>query len=149
VGGRTECLSGASRGVEAFKKNQQAREGQPSGQLKAGRTKGGPSRRQILAGGLRRLVHQTGQVKGLGEGLTDEHSLGSVGQAEPWRALEDAALLTGDAVSGIDSIIGAKRLLDLDGGLGVVSFSLLRKRDELTAVVVGAKCVCQAGRAIA
>ena len=44
---------------------------------------------------------------------------------------------------------GAKRLLDLGGGSGVVSFALLRKRDELSSVVVDVESVCQAGRQIA
>jgi SAM-dependent methyltransferase len=42
-----------------------------------------------------------------------------------------------------------KRLLDLGGGSGVVSFALLRKRDELTSVVVDVENVCQIGREIA
>jgi 3-hydroxy-5-methyl-1-naphthoate 3-O-methyltransferase len=44
---------------------------------------------------------------------------------------------------------GVKRLLDLGGGSGVVSLALLRKRDELTSVVVDVESVCQAGRVIA
>ena len=44
---------------------------------------------------------------------------------------------------------GVKRLLDLGGGSGVVSLALLRKRDELTSVVVDIESVCQAGREIA
>ncbi len=44
---------------------------------------------------------------------------------------------------------GVKRLLDLGGGSGVVSFALLRKCDELTCVVVDVESVCRAGRAIA
>ena len=44
---------------------------------------------------------------------------------------------------------GVKRLLDLGGGSGVVSFALLRKRHELTSVVVDVENVCQAGRRIA
>jgi predicted O-methyltransferase YrrM len=44
---------------------------------------------------------------------------------------------------------GVNRLLDLGGGSGVVSFALLRKRDELTSVVVDVQGVCQAGRLIA
>jgi len=44
---------------------------------------------------------------------------------------------------------GVKRLLDLGGGSGVVSFALLRKRDELTSVVVDVENVCQVGREIA
>jgi SAM-dependent methyltransferase len=44
---------------------------------------------------------------------------------------------------------GVNRLLDLGGGSGVVSLALLRKRDELTSVVVDVESVCQAGRVIA
>ena len=44
---------------------------------------------------------------------------------------------------------GAKRLLDLGGGSGVVSFALLRKYNELTSVVVDFEGICQTGRAIA
>jgi SAM-dependent methyltransferase len=43
----------------------------------------------------------------------------------------------------------AKRLLDLGGGSGVVSFALLRKYGELTSVIVDVESVCQAGRVIA
>jgi cyclopropane fatty-acyl-phospholipid synthase-like methyltransferase len=44
---------------------------------------------------------------------------------------------------------GVKRLLDLGGGSGVVSFALLRKQQDLTSVVVDVESVCQAGRVIA
>jgi SAM-dependent methyltransferase len=44
---------------------------------------------------------------------------------------------------------GVNRLLDLGGGSGVVSFALLRKRDELSSVVVDVESVCQAGSVIA
>ncbi len=44
---------------------------------------------------------------------------------------------------------GVNRLLDLGGGSGVVSFALLRKREELTSVVGDFESVCQAGRVIA
>jgi SAM-dependent methyltransferase len=44
---------------------------------------------------------------------------------------------------------GVNRLLDLGGGSGVVSFALLRKRDQLNSVVVDIESVCQAGREIA
>jgi SAM-dependent methyltransferase len=44
---------------------------------------------------------------------------------------------------------GVTRLLDLGGGSGVVSFALLRKRGELTSVIVDVESVCQAGRVIA
>jgi SAM-dependent methyltransferase len=40
-------------------------------------------------------------------------------------------------------------LLDLGGGSGVVSLALLRRRDELTSVVVDVESVCQVGRVIA
>jgi len=46
-------------------------------------------------------------------------------------------------------LTGVKRLLDVGGGSGVVSFALLRKRDELTSVVVDVESVCQTGRVIA
>ena len=44
---------------------------------------------------------------------------------------------------------GVKRLLDLGGGSGVVSFALLRKQHDLTSVVVDVENVCCAGREIA
>jgi predicted O-methyltransferase YrrM len=44
---------------------------------------------------------------------------------------------------------GVKRLLDLGGGSGVVSFALLHKQPDLTSVVVDVENVCQAGREIA
>ena len=44
---------------------------------------------------------------------------------------------------------GVKLLLDLGGGSGVVSFALLRKKHDLTSVVVDVEKVCQAGREIA
>jgi SAM-dependent methyltransferase len=44
---------------------------------------------------------------------------------------------------------GVKLLLDLGGGSGVVSFALLRKKLDLTSVVVDIEKVCQVGREIA
>jgi len=44
---------------------------------------------------------------------------------------------------------GVQSLLDLGGGSGVVSLALLRKKHDLTAVVVDFENVCQAGREIA
>lgn len=44
---------------------------------------------------------------------------------------------------------GVKRLLDLGGGSGVVSFALLRVQPDLTSIVVDVENVCQAGRGIA
>ena len=47
------------------------------------------------------LANQTSQVKGQREGIADQGRLGGVGQAEPGRALETTALLTGIAGFGI------------------------------------------------
>ena len=44
---------------------------------------------------------------------------------------------------------GVKLLLDLGGGSEVVSFALVRKKTDLTSVVVDVENVCQAGREIA
>ena len=44
---------------------------------------------------------------------------------------------------------GVKRLLDLGGGSGVVSFALLRAQKDLTSVVVDMESVCRVGRLIA
>jgi SAM-dependent methyltransferase len=44
---------------------------------------------------------------------------------------------------------GVYRLLDLGGGSGVVSFAMLRKSKEMTAVVIDFESVCEVGRAIA
>jgi predicted nicotinamide N-methyase len=44
---------------------------------------------------------------------------------------------------------GVNRLLDLGGGSGVVSFALLRKRDEMISIVVDFDSVCETGRVIA
>ncbi len=46
-------------------------------------------------------------------------------------------------------LTGAKSLLDLGGGSGVVSFALLRKQRDLISVAVDVENVCQAGRQIA
>jgi SAM-dependent methyltransferase len=54
-----------------------------------------------------------------------------------------------EQVANMLDVRGVERLLDLGGGSGVVSFALLRKRDELTSVVVDVESVCQAGRVIA
>ncbi len=43
----------------------------------------------------------------------------------------------------------AKRMMDLGGGSGVISFALLRKHDELVSTVVDMEPVCEAGRQIA
>jgi len=52
----------------------------------------------------------------------------------------------------IDSVLdisGARRVLDLGGGSGVVSMALLRRYPELSATVVDLETVCAAGREIA
>jgi predicted O-methyltransferase YrrM len=54
-----------------------------------------------------------------------------------------------EGLANILDLRGVDRLLDLGGGSGVVSFALLRKRDELTSVVVDVQSVCQVGKAIA
>ncbi len=44
---------------------------------------------------------------------------------------------------------GVRRLMDLGGGSGGISFALLHKNPELTSVVVDAEAVCQVGRGLA
>jgi SAM-dependent methyltransferase len=44
---------------------------------------------------------------------------------------------------------GVDRLMDLGGGSGVVSFALLRRRQEPTSIVLDVEPVCQVGREIA
>lgn len=56
--------------------------------------------------------------------------------------------LAGQLADMID-LQGVSSLLDLGGGSGVVSFALLRRQEDLTAVVVDVEPVCQAGREIA
>ncbi|HEX6844954.1 MAG TPA: methyltransferase [Actinomycetota bacterium] len=54
-----------------------------------------------------------------------------------------------DAVAETVDLREARRLLDLGGGSGVVSFALLRRNPDLTATVLDIPAVCEAGRAIA
>jgi cyclopropane fatty-acyl-phospholipid synthase-like methyltransferase len=54
-----------------------------------------------------------------------------------------------EQLAGMLDLEGVQSLLDLGGGSGVVSFALLRKRQDLTSVVVDIANVCRAGRAIA
>ena len=65
------------------------------------------------------------------------------------RKLYQIHLSLAEQLANMLDLRGVKRLLDLGGGSGVVSFALLRKRDELTSVVVDVESVCQAGREIA
>lgn len=62
----------------------------------------GPGGREgRFAGGLGSLADQAGEVEGQGEGVGDEHGLGGVLEAEPGRAFEVAAHLSGVAGFGI------------------------------------------------
>lgn len=65
------------------------------------------------------------------------------------RMLYEIHIPLAEELANLLDLGGVKRLLDLGGGSGVVSFALLRKHHELTSVVVDVETVCQAGRAIA
>lgn len=54
-----------------------------------------------------------------------------------------------EQLANILDMRGVKRLMDLGGGSGVVSFALLRKQPELSSVVVDVETVCKVGREIA
>jgi predicted O-methyltransferase YrrM len=54
-----------------------------------------------------------------------------------------------EQVASMLDLRGVKRLLDLGGGSGVMSFALLRKLNEMTSVVVDVESACQTGRVIA
>lgn len=54
-----------------------------------------------------------------------------------------------EQLAGMLDLRRVKSLLDLGGGSGVVSFALLRKKRDLTSVVVDFENVCNAGRKIA
>jgi SAM-dependent methyltransferase len=54
-----------------------------------------------------------------------------------------------EQLANLIDLQGVNRLLDLAGGSGVVSFALLRRRPELTSVVLDVEPVCQVGREIA
>lgn len=65
------------------------------------------------------------------------------------RMLYEIHIPLAEQLADLVDLQGVTRLLDLGGGSGVVSFALLRKRPELTSVVVDVESVCQAGREIA
>jgi len=65
------------------------------------------------------------------------------------RMLYEIHIPLAEQLANILDMRGVKRLMDLGGGSGVVSFALLRKQPELTSVVVDVENVCQAGREIA
>lgn len=65
------------------------------------------------------------------------------------RMLYELHLSLADDVAAALDLGGAKRLMDLGGGSGVVSLALMRRHPDLSAVVVDHPHVCAAGRAIA
>jgi predicted nicotinamide N-methyase len=65
------------------------------------------------------------------------------------RKLYEIHLPLAEQVANLLDVQGVKKLLDLGGGSGVVSFALLRKSHELTSEVVDVESVCKAGREIA
>ena len=65
------------------------------------------------------------------------------------RMLYEIHIPLAEQLANMLDLQGVKRLMDLGGGSGVVSFALLRKQPELTSVVVDVESVCQAGREIA
>ena len=65
------------------------------------------------------------------------------------RMLYEIHLPLADQLANLLDLQGVRRLLDLGGGSGVVSFALLRKQSALTAVVVDHQTVCDTGREIA
>ena len=65
------------------------------------------------------------------------------------RMLYEIHLALAEQLANLIDLQGVNRLLDLGGGSGVVSFALLRKRPELTSVVLDVEPVCRAGREIA
>jgi len=54
-----------------------------------------------------------------------------------------------DEFAGIIDMSGVSRIMDIGGGSGVMSMALLRKKHDLSAVVIDMKNVCEAGKDIA
>jgi cyclopropane fatty-acyl-phospholipid synthase-like methyltransferase len=65
------------------------------------------------------------------------------------RMLYEIHIPLAEQLADLIDLQGVNRLMDLGGGSGVVSFALLRKRQELTSVVLDVETVCQVGREIA
>jgi demethylspheroidene O-methyltransferase len=65
------------------------------------------------------------------------------------RMLYEIHIPLAEQLANILDMRGVKKLMDLGGGSGVVSFALLRKQPGLTSVVVDVENVCLAGREIA
>jgi ubiquinone/menaquinone biosynthesis C-methylase UbiE len=63
--------------------------------------------------------------------------------------LGELHLKMAEELAGLLDMRGARRVMDLGGGSGVVSLALLRRHPELSAVVVDHPHVCVAGREIA
>lgn len=65
------------------------------------------------------------------------------------RMLYEIHLPLAEQLANLIDMRSVKRLMDLGGGSGVVSFALLRRKSDLTSVVVDIENVCLAGREIA
>jgi len=65
------------------------------------------------------------------------------------RMLYEIHLPLAEQLANLIDLQGVTRLMDLGGGSGVVSFALLRKRPDLTSIVLDVESVCQVGREIA
>lgn len=65
------------------------------------------------------------------------------------RMLYEIHIPLAEQLANVVNLGGVTRLMDLGGGSGVVSFALLRKRPDLTSLVVDNENVCLAGREIA
>jgi cyclopropane fatty-acyl-phospholipid synthase-like methyltransferase len=65
------------------------------------------------------------------------------------RKLHEIHSSLAEQLAGMLDLQGIKAMLDVGGGSGVVSLALLRKRNDLTSIVVDLESVCQVGREIA
>lgn len=65
------------------------------------------------------------------------------------RMLDEIHIPLADEVAVLVNMRGVRRMMDLGGGSGVMSFAFLRKYPQLTSVVVDLENVCHVGRAIA
>jgi SAM-dependent methyltransferase len=65
------------------------------------------------------------------------------------RMLYEIHIPLAEQLANVLDLQGVKKLLDLGGGSGVVSFALLRKQPDLISVVVDIENVCLVGREIA
>jgi len=65
------------------------------------------------------------------------------------RMLFEIHLPLAEQLANLLDLQGVRRLIDVGGGSGVISFALLRRRSELTSVVVDAETICQVGRELA